>query len=362
MMKRFFSILVTVCLIMALVPTSVFAAEVADKIEDGYYYIKHVDSGKYLEINTYQTDKESAPLRLWNKVEERQSQVFYLENTTNGWKIISHPSGKVIGVYNASYNNLASVVQGEYANGTHQRWTILKNWDGTVSFQNLKSGYWLNSSGTRNGSTFVQENEIYSNSPDKYVLYRLGMDDILKATLDREIDQQEIQWSDEGYRNVLNLTGWNRNYYYPSPGSKYLEAGIYVDSASVAQIIKIRSKLPQYWEDVKAAINGVMTETEVQKLLDSLGLDDPLYLHVLWQFRYNSDYDNFVKAANRDWYGNYSGVIVYRAQIVTERGVSPSRNNWVKVIEKVEQTEYVTWKEENLGDILKNKGWNVTFK
>lgn len=359
-MKRFFSILVMMCLIMALVPTSVFAADVGD-VQEGYYYIKHVESGRYLEINPDQAQKDGSALRMWYKVEKRQSQVFYLEDTGNGWKIISHPSGKVIEVYNASYNNLASVVQGEYDKTTSERWNIFSNWDGTVSIQNLKSGYWLNSSGTRNGATFVQEKQTYSNSPDKYVLYRLGIDDILKATLNRDIDEQEIEWCD-GNKNVLNLTGWNFYNYYPNPGSKYLEAGIYVDAPSVAQIIKIRSTLPHYWEEVKAAVNGEMTEREVQNLLAFLGLDDPLYLHVLWQFRYNKDYDNFVKAANKDRYGNYSGVIVFRAQIVTERGVSSGYNNWIKVVEKVEQTYYMTWAEKNLGNILENKGWNVIFK
>ena len=360
-MKRFMSFFIAMCMVMALASVSVFAAEVTEEPKDGYYYIEHVDSGKFLEIETDEAEKDDTPLRLWKKVYERQSQVFYLEKTTKGWKIISHASGKVMEVLDGSYNSNVKIVQGEDSGKTHERWEIIENRDGTVSFRNYKSGLYMNVYGTaKNGSTFIQQKKTTTNTPDEYLLYRLDMEDVVEAKWVREIQENEITWAKKDY-SISNNTGWahtNSNY-YPKQGEEYL-MGIYLlDPETTATLISIRQNLPQYWEKVKASTEGDLTEKEVEELLTSLGFDKAQeeVLEVLWGLRNNNDWVNFLKVVSFDKYGNNTGVVVHLYDIITERG-----ENWKTVIERVRQFEFEKWNDGDIEKPTETGKWEILFK
>lgn len=352
-MKRLVSFLLVMCMTIALLPASVYAADKTSNITDGYYYIQHVDSSKYLEIDPDYSDVEEEPLRIWSKKSMRQTQVFYLMNTTKGWIMYSYPSGKVIEVEDASTQNYASVVQADDAGATNQRWTLIYNTDGTVSFKNRKSDKYMNVSGTKNGSEVIQ----YSSNPDKYNMYILDGSDVVTGKWIRELKESEITWSTDGgrYSDVQNNTGWShsKNTHYPTPGNTYFTGFECIEPEVVEQIINARQKLPEYWEDITDAIAGNLTTAEVADLLADMGFADDAYLgngigilKVLWNNRDNTQWSRFLTAASQDKYGNCEGIIVYNYVTITERGESTSAG-WKKVVESVEQFEYFTWNKTN---------------
>lgn len=372
-MKRMLSILLVVCMVIALLPASVYAADKTSNITDGYYYIKHVDSGKYLEIDPDYSEVDEEPLRIWSKTSMRQTQVFYLENTTKGWAIYSYPSGKALEVEDASTKNYASVVQADDDGHSSQRWTIVYNNDGTVSFKNSKSEKYMNVSGTKNGSDVYQ----YSSNPARFNMYILDGSDVVTGKWIRELKESEITWSTDGgrYSDVQNNTGWShsKTTHYPTPGNTYFTGFECIEPEVVEQIINARQKLPEYWEDITDAIEGKLTTAKIADLLVDMGFEDDAYLDnglgilkVLWNNRDNTQWSRFLTAASQDKYGNCEGIIVYNYKTITERGENTS-SGWKKVVEVVDQFEYFTWNQTNStkasNKIANEKGeWIYLFK
>ena len=374
-MKRMIIIWLEVCMVIALLPASVFAAEKTSSITDGYYYIQHIDSSKYLEIDPDYSEVEEEPLRIWSKNSMQQTQVFRLMNTTKGWIIYTYPSGKVLEVEDESTKNYASIVQTDDEGRTSQRWTLIYNTDGTVSFQNRKSDKYMNISETKNGSEVFQ----YNSNPDKYNMYILDGSDVVTGKWVRELKESEITWSTDGgrYSDVMNNTGWSHSNstYYPKPGNTYFMGVECIEPEVVEEIINARQKLPQYWEEIKEAIEGKLSISEISELLEDMGFNNNAYeyldngigiLKVLWYNRDNTEWSKFLTAASQDKYGNCEGIIVYNFATITERGESTS-SGWKKVVEVVEQCEYYTWNKTNFNNANEkvknlNGGWRYLFK
>jgi len=375
MKKRFVSFMVAFCMIMALATISVSAAEMVEDIEDGFYYIQHYESGRFLEVDPENLEKDEESIRVWDKVYARQSQVFKLTSTSEGWVITCYPSGKNLEILDDSKFDYATIVQNvnEDDDIDSGKWKIVKNSDGTVSIRNMNSAKYMAVAGdyTKNGATLVQ----YRYNVSRYILYRLDESDVLSAKWTNKLEQSDIVWSSGNKNNnVLNLTEWTHKnkYYYPTPGNTYLTEAEYITPADVARIAAIRKDLPKYWESVRDAVEGKLSEEEVKNLVSGLGFLNTEYLgnglgilDVLWQTRYEKDWNNFLKAASPDRYGRYSGVMVFKNEIVTERGnysTGTISTVWTKIIETVNQYSYSTWTEESFGDLSTKGEWTYLFK
>lgn len=379
-MKRFFAFLVTICLIMAIAPTTTFAATKVANITEGFYYIQHVDGKLFLEIDPEDISKDEEPLRLWSKIDARQSQVFYLSSTKDGWVITCYPSGKVIDVKESSKSNKAQIVQNDDVSQKSARWTITQYTDGTVSFKNKNSSKYM----VVNGNQYMYGTKLmqYTYNEDRYNLYRLDEKDVLSAKWVRELDKSEITWSKDGgpNTNILNLTGWdypNRPNYYPTPGNRYFMGVEYFTPEEVKQIAEIRQKTPEFWQDLKKAVNGESTDEEVEKLVKTLGFENIPYvdhargiLEVVWNNRNNTSWNDFLKKVYSKKDGTYKGLIVYTYEIVTERGetwyIDKNTMGWTRNIETVKQYEYDSWTGTNFDEVQYNPKetgkWHYIFK
>jgi len=373
-MKRFIRFLLVMCMVFALIPvTNVSAAKVTSVVYNGYYYIEHVDSDLYIEVDPDNYDEEGENLRIWQKTAMRQTQVFALVSSDDGWIITSCASGKVVGVENSSTKNYASIVQEDYEDKDSQYWIIVSNSNGTVSFKNKKSGLYMNVYGrAQNGAELVQ----YKSDADQYNLYRLQYSDVVTAKWERSFTESEVSWSTDGGSNVVNKTEWVHSKYknyYPTVGEKYLKQVEYFTPEVVKRMVEIRQQLPKYWEDVKNAIEGVTPEDEIPALMVELGFADIPYidnglgiLRLIWNNRYNDAWADFLKAASPDRYGNCKGLIVYHYDLVTERG-EKTYSGYKRIIETVEKYEYGTWDGTNLHEVEYTNNsqtgkWRYVFK
>ena len=373
-MKRFLNFLLVMCIVIALVPvTNASAAMVTSVVYNGYYYIEHVDSDRYVEVDPENYDEEEESLRIWQKTAMRQTQVFTIVSSDNGWIIASCASGKVVGVENSSTKNYASIVQEDYEDKDSQRWIIVSNSNGTVSFKNKKSGLYMNVYGrAKNGAELVQ----YKSDADQYNLHRLQYSDVVTAKWERSFTESEVSWNTDGSSNVVNKTEWVHSKYknyYPTVGEKYLKEVEYFTPDVVKQMVEIRQQLPKYWEDVKNAVEGVTPEDEIPALMVELGFADIPYidnglgiLRLIWNNRYNDAWADFLKAASPDRYGNCKGLIVYHYDLVTERG-EKTYSGYKRIIETVEKYEYGTWDGTNLYEVEYTNNsqtgkWRYVFK
>lgn len=374
-MKKFLSfMLVAICLMMAFAPTT-YAVQHTKTIEEGFYYIEDVSSGLFLEVAPEGIDNDKQYLRLWDKIYARQSQVFYLDYTTSGWVITCYGSGKIIDVQDSSKNEYGNIVQKKDEGQKSGKWKITKNSDGTFAFRNVNSSMYMNA--YYNGfyeMILMQSKKKLS----KFNLYRLDESDILDAKWTYNLKKDDIKWTKNNDKNlnIVNNTGWQHtnSKYYPTPGEKYLVGAEYINAADVKQIANMRSNLPKFWKEVKAAVEGKLTKEETQNLLTSLGfLGDPRIdngmsiLEILWQTRNESDWENFIKAANPNKYGEYSGVMFLKSKIVTERGsiLYTTKNtpiSWAKIIETVTQYSFATWNASGVPNLNEIEGWAYFFK
>ena len=126
--------------------------------KDGYYYIQHISSGRYLDI-TNESNDNGARLQIWEKYPNHQNQVFFLQKDGIAWKIIPQNSHKVIEVRDSSEANGAQVAQWDDYNGACQKWFIVCNTDGSVSFKNYNSGKNMDVPNNENKNGIILGNE-----------------------------------------------------------------------------------------------------------------------------------------------------------------------------------------------------------
>lgn len=173
-------VLFLVCPVLLIGKSSNLEASAAvSTIDDGYYRIKHVESGKYADVKDVSTEN-GAILQLWEYAKENQNQIFYLMKTGDGKYVISpNHSYKVIEVCDSRTDDKAPVAQWDYANISCQQWNIQLNSDGTYSFVNSNSGKFLNVEGNRteNGTPFIQYYDD-GTTAEKFELIKMGYSDM----------------------------------------------------------------------------------------------------------------------------------------------------------------------------------------
>ena len=227
-MKR----LVAIILVLAFTLTLFSATTVANAAYDTqtpkngvYVRIRYVANGKYLDVPLEGIDNNGTQLQVWEYAYGNQNQIFHLEKLSDGWKIFSHMSDKVIEVRNSSHKDYTDVAQWDNHDLDCARWNIISNEDGTVSFQNKESGLYLNVYGggdAKNGTKIIQYHDDGSVAM-RFYLEVMTYDDVLSATFIRNIKTSEIEWSEYGFltSSVINNTGWqyeeNGTYYCPTP-------------------------------------------------------------------------------------------------------------------------------------------------
>ncbi len=314
--KRTLSVFLVVCIALCFcVPTtSMMHTNAADStISTGYYLIKGVGSGKYLDVTDI-SQENGARLQIWERAALHQNQVFYLTPVGDYWKIISYNSHKVIEVRDSRTDNGAPVAQWDYANIACQQWSIINNDDGTVSFENRNSGKYMDVSGneTTNGTKVIQY-EPNGTTAQKFELKKLYAEDVHSAVWNMKTSQIQTQWVPT-LGNVHNLSG----YYFttkngltevPVTGKSYLVKVEYIDSNTVLDIICEKGMDPSTLDQLYDLIKGEGTEEAVGAALDRAGWKNVPFVgfaigtaQILLSLTDKSgeEYNNFVAAARQE--------------------------------------------------------------
>lgn len=121
--------------------------------------IRYAYNGKYLDVPAEGINNNGTQLQVWEYAAENENQMFYLNDTGQGWQIVSYQSGKVIEVRDSSHEDYAQIAQWDKHDLACARWDIVRNSDGSVSFCNRESGKFLNVSGggdAGNGTKIIQ--------------------------------------------------------------------------------------------------------------------------------------------------------------------------------------------------------------
>lgn len=279
--KRTVSLFLVVCMALCfcIPPTTMMHANAADStVSTGYYIIKGVGGGKYLDV-TDESKENGARLQIWDKFPYHQNQVFYLTPVGDYWKIIAYNSRKVIEVRDSRTDDGAPVAQWDYANIACQQWSIINNGDGTVSFKNRNSGKYMDVSGneTANGTKVIQY-EPNGTTAQKFELKKLCNEDVYSASWNMTTSQIQTQWV-PALGNVHNLSGYNfttKNGLteVPVTGKTYLVKVEYMDANTVLNIICEKGMNPSTINQLIDLLKGEATEEAVGNVLKKAGWEE----------------------------------------------------------------------------------------
>lgn len=369
-MKRVFTFFLALIMVFTIIPIGTVNAENGNQTNEGWARIRYAGNGRYLDIPSEAFYDNGTQLQIWDYAYGNQNQIFYFYETSEGWIISSHLTGKVIEVRDSSHNDYAQVAQWDAHNLACARWDIITNDDGTVSFKNRESGLYLNVFGggdAANGTKIIQ----YHNDDTvamKFYLEILGYDDILSATFKRSLYVNEVQWNEYSNYYTYNLTGWgytkNGKSYYPKPyQNPIFISAEYLSPNTVANLLRDKSYNKSTWNEIKSALAGELSESAISSLLSKLGFSVPGLggalgiLQILWNSQDSTKWNKFVDAAQIDSQGRCSGVIVYTYYNITQNTLwEPLCNGttaWGTTyrIRKTPYVEYNTWTGDNFYDV-----------
>lgn len=312
--KRTLSLLLMFCITLAfsipnlkMIPVN--ATE--STISAGYYLIKGIGSGKYLDVTDISKDN-GAKLQIWDKYALRQNQVFYLAQVGDYWKIISYNSHKAIEVRDSRTDNGAPIAQWDYVNLTSQQWSIINNGDGTISFKNRNSGKYMDVSGngTTNGTKVIQY-ESNGTTAQKFELKKLYNDDVHCASWNMKTSEIKTQLV-PAFGNIHNLTKYNYTTKnglteVPLTGKTYLVKVEYIDANTVLDIICEKGMDSSTLKQLSDLIKGEATEEAVSKILQKAGWQVPgvgiiigtAQILLSLNDKSGEEYNNFVAAARQ---------------------------------------------------------------
>lgn len=161
MKKKISAIMLTFFMLIAITAMSapVSAASASSNVTNGWYRIKHVGSGKYLDILNVDVNN-GAKLQIFQSNWNRKNQTFYFQRLTDGtYRIKAMHSGKYLEVVNSRTDNNAPVQQFDWTD-THatKRWYVYNKGSGNYEFVNKNSGKAMNVYGnnTANNTTVGQ--------------------------------------------------------------------------------------------------------------------------------------------------------------------------------------------------------------
>ncbi|MBR2786615.1 MAG: RICIN domain-containing protein [Clostridia bacterium] len=352
-------------------------------IAEGYYIIKGVGSGKYLDV-TDESKENGAQLQIWDKFAYHQNQVFYLAPAGNYYRIISCNSNKVIEVRDSRMDNGAPVAQWDNANIACQQWSIIDNGDGTVSFKNRNSGKYMDVSGneTTNGTKIIQY-ESNGSLAQKFEIKKLHNEDVHSASWSMDMSQIRTQWVPI-FGRVHNLSGYdftakNGLIEVPVADNTYLVKIEYIDANTVLDIICEKGMDSSTLNQLGDLVKGEATEEAVGAILKKAGWEVPGVgiiigtAQILFSLtdKSSEEYKSFVNAARQ---GKTSGSVngVIRKTYVTFNGVSvfgplnDGTTAWGTYTDILAEKrhEYSVW--ESASQLQSPKGssgnWNYTFE
>lgn len=125
--------------------------------EEGYYFIKHVASGRYVDVTDMSTEN-GMQLQIYDKYQYHTNQVFKFERVDGTyWKITSLYNGKAVEVRNDGKKSGDPVAQWDYGGIPCQQWKIAQS-NEYIQLVNRNSGLALSTSGNKkeNGTKLVQ--------------------------------------------------------------------------------------------------------------------------------------------------------------------------------------------------------------
>lgn len=262
----FMCVLFFVCPVLLVGKNSNLEASAAESaIEDGYYRIMHVESGKYADVKDISTEN-GAILQLWEYAEGNQNQVFCIVGRGNGKYTISpNHSQKVIEVRDSRTDDRAPVAQWDYAKIPCQQWKIESNSDGTYSFANVNSGKYLNVEGneTKNGTRFIQ---YYNDgtTAEKFILKKLKTSDIINA--EWKISSSAITYSSyntfESYNKCFSDYSYVKDgrTYYPTTSKSTVCLVTYLDKETVNHMVYSGAKKETLSNALKEYAKGEITD------------------------------------------------------------------------------------------------------
>lgn len=353
-----------------------------------HYRISYAGNGRYLDIPAEGYYNNGTQLQLWDYAYGNQNQIFRLDNTDNGWRIVSQ-NGRILEVRDSRHDDCAPVAQWDAHDLNCGRWNIRTNNDGTVSFQNRESGKFLNVEGggdAQNGNKLIQYYDDGTVAM-RFRLEVLGDSDVLSASYQRDLYYNDIQWTQFNPLTsyIYNLSGWSKQegntYYYPSVGQKVFLSKDLLSPYTVGTLIHSSSYKKSTMDRVKAALRGELSESDVWQLGKDLGLNHVPYIgkifaicKVLVDMEENPKWNSFLDAAHLDQEGHYSGVIVYTYLKINRISSWGPLNNGTTAwgtqyyIRKVPVVSYGTWTGDNFGDVcgipagVQSGSWSYEYK
>ncbi len=125
--------------------------------EEGYYFIKHVASGRYVDVTDMSTEN-GMQLQIYDKYQYHTNQVFKFERVDGTyWKITSLYNGKAVEVRNDGKKSGDPVAQWDYGGIPCQQWKIAQS-NEYIQLVNRNSGLALSTSKNKNdnGTKLIQ--------------------------------------------------------------------------------------------------------------------------------------------------------------------------------------------------------------
>lgn len=339
-----------------------------ESFSSGYYYIKCKNSGKYLDVKDGSMEN-GATLQIWERYPMHQNQVFRIvhdDTGVGGYKIIAWQSKKVIEVRDSSNDDGADIAQWDDCNLLTQRWKIIFNSDGSVSFRNKNSKKYMDVYGnyTSNGTT-IQQYRKNNTTAQKFYLYKASNKDILNAVFKTNLSSKIEYAAFSKNDRVFNATEFDTQFsgntkYLPAPGRKYLYSVEYIDSATKTELLKQGSLPSSILEDIGDLLEGNFNESVAQALLKTIGFSEKILsvlgstigvlgvVQILDSQKSKKDWAKFVNAVEK---GN--GIIKY-----TYITITPTGGKYGVFFKQIESYEYEVWSGN--GNVEQPSGYDST--
>ena len=391
-MKRTLAVVTCIILTIAILISNIDARTVKSKPQSGNFVrISYAENGRYLDIPEYRKQVELMDYQYGD-----QNQIFKLSDTGKGWKIISNYDNKVLQVSGGSNDDYAMIVKGDSTGKSYERWDIISNNDGTVSFRNKASGLYMNVYG---GGDAENETPIIQYHDDGTVAMRfylevMSYNDVLSATFKRNIKNSDLKWTQYPMNNpyngvYFNGTSWSRTYnnkyYFPSTGQSILANVEYQSPYTVANLMKDGYCDKQVLSEIGSAIKGEGAETltgiAIKGLLKAVGIsikEVPLLgycvgtLLALLETQEIEGKNKYAEAVKIDSQGRCSGVIVYTYydfyDFTMFKPLNGGTTAWgtTHTVRVSLRNEYKTWTGDNFNSVrtlpVSDGEWTYNFK
>ena len=313
--QKFISFALSISMAGSLLATNVSALTYVDGsnitvVNDGYYKIQHVESGKLLDIRD-ENRENGAVLQIWEEYPGNNNQIYKITSVGN-YKIIlqpNHVEGKIVETRNSRTEDHAEVGMWDYVGIPCQEWYLYRNDDGTYSFKNSNSGLYLNVEGnnTSNGTRVIQYHDDGTTAM-RFNLFRLDDTDIITAKY--RSNDNNVEYSSypitTNTKNFSHYSGYiDGKLYLPTTSKKYLYSIQYLDYYTLLHTIGDAAKKETIEEMFKQFSRQKATDIGTDMIVDyaqKKGLGFILDL-VLKKGGYVIElmYNIYISSSNKEW-------------------------------------------------------------